>query len=78
MLEFVIGRAAGPKGWLVVFVPGVVLMALGVLIWVWPDVLVALVAGILLSVGAALAGLGWRLRQGLKVTRPGFGDLFGR
>jgi hypothetical protein len=83
--EFVIGRVGrwagplGPRGWLVLFVPGVTLMAFGVLITIWPQLLVALIAGICLAAGALLAVAGWRLRPpSSRFGGSGFGGPYDR
>ena len=63
MREFVIGsQGRGKPPWLLVFVPGVALLAFGILIVVLPQLLVALVAAVCMVAGIALASLGWRLR----------------
>ena len=72
MREFVVTRGVGPRAWLVPFVPGMVLLALGVAILVWPKLLVAMVSAVFLLIGAGLAGLGWRLKQGGGFPPPGF------
>jgi hypothetical protein len=53
---------SGRRPWLVVFLPGVGLMAFGLLILIVPELLVALVAALFMLAGALLAAVGWRLR----------------
>ena len=64
MREFVIHTRDGRPSWLAIFIPGMALFMFGVLTLVLPQLLVALVAAIFMSVGLLLAGIGWRLRQG--------------
>ena len=75
MKEFVLmGRGGGGRAWLVMFVPGLLLVALGVLIVVVPKLLVAMVAAIFIVAGLGLASMGWRLRS---LGRMGGGPLGG-
>lgn len=63
MRDFVLmGRSAGRRAWLVPFVPGLALMAFGLLIAMFPQLLVALVAGLFVIGGLGLMSMGWRLR----------------
>ena len=54
--------ARGPFGW-VAFAPGAALLLLGVLIWMVPQILVALIAGACMALGGVMLLLAWRLRQ---------------
>jgi len=56
--------ARGPNGW-IIFVPGAVLVLLGILIWAMPRLLVALIAGGLIFLGSLLLMVAWRLRRAL-------------
>lgn len=54
--------ARGPYAWLV-FAPGVALVALGLLIYAMPQILIALVSGALIAAGALFLLVAWRLRR---------------
>jgi len=60
--EFVIGGRRALPSWLAIFVPGCALVGFGVLIILLPELLVALVAVICITLGLVMASLGWRLR----------------
>ena len=76
MREFVLmGRGGGGRTWLVMFVPGVMLIVLGVLIVMMPQLLIAMVAACFIVAGLGLASMGWRMRSmggmsGLGGIRP--------
>ena len=79
MVRRIVLSGAAPAGaWLVLFVPGMALIALGVAIAVWPQLLVAMVAGVFILLGVVIASIGWRLRSGAGMlgnfTRPPGGD----
>jgi len=63
MRDFVLHTGTGRAPWLVFFVAGVALMIFGLLIVLLPALLELLVAAVCISIGAALAAIGWRLRQ---------------
>lgn len=73
------GRGAGGRTWLVMFVPGMMLIVLGVLIVLMPQLLIAMVAACFIVAGLGLASMGWRMRSmggivGLGGFRPPGGD----
>jgi hypothetical protein len=55
-----LGRAGGL--WFAPVFFGLILILVGVLIFVFPDLLAFLVATVLILVGCSLLGLGWHLR----------------
>ena len=71
MREFVLmgGRGAGRRAWLVPFVPGLLLIAFGLLIVVLPQLLVAMVAALFVIGGLGLLSVGWRMRA-IGAPRP--------
>ena len=81
MREFVLmGGRAGGRAWLVMFVPGLMLVALGVLIVLLPQLLIAMVAACFIVAGLALASMGWRMRNmgglgGIGGTHPPSGGF---
>ncbi|MEM7204775.1 MAG: hypothetical protein AAF628_31250 [Planctomycetota bacterium] len=60
--EFVIRGPSPGGGWMMFMAPGVALFLLGLAILVWPQLLVAMVAGVFMAMGLALASMGWRMR----------------
>ncbi len=62
MRQFVLHRAAGPRAWLTVFVPGVVLLAVGLAIAIWPQLLAAMVAAAFLSLGGLFVLVALKMR----------------
>ncbi len=56
------GQAPNSPWWLVMG-PGLALIAFGVSILIWPELLAYMVAFIILSIGVTVTGWGWRLRQ---------------
>lgn len=54
--------ARGPYGWMA-FVPGGALILLGLVIWAMPQILIALIAGTFIGLGALLLLMAWRIRQ---------------
>lgn len=64
MREFVIRGATGRRSWLALFAPGMALIGLGLLILLFPHLLIAMVAALFMTCGFVLASLGWRMRRG--------------
>ena len=78
-MEFKIQRNRAPVGPWLLFAPGALLVLLGILIAIVPQLLVALVAGALILAGTLLLAVAWRFRAGGR--RPSFsmfGDRFQR
>jgi hypothetical protein len=49
--------------WAAPFWFGVMLVLAGILVLVYPAILVAIVAAVIMSAGVGLMGLGWRMRK---------------
>jgi len=70
MRDYVLmGRNAGRRAWLLPFVPGLALLAFGLLVAVYPQLLVAMVSALFAILGLGLMSVGWRLRA-LGSARP--------
>ncbi|MEZ5965702.1 MAG: hypothetical protein R3F56_17845 [Planctomycetota bacterium] len=54
--------ARGPFGW-ITFAPGATLIALGVVIYAMPALLVMMVSGACIAAGTLLLLIAWRLRR---------------
>lgn len=67
--------ANGFGGWLLI-APGLSLIMMGLAIWLWPELLAYMVAGLLLFMGTALALWGWRMNQSQKHMRRRMGNGF--
>jgi len=68
MLVGWMGNGLG-RFWLGPVLLGVVLIAMGVVLYVWPDVLAYVVAGVFIIGGISLIGSGWRMRQQVTYRR---------
>jgi hypothetical protein len=73
-MEFQIQRRGGGPGPWVLFLPGAASILFGILILMLPEILVALVAGAFIFVGATLLSIAWRVRNG---GRSRFTSMFG-
>jgi hypothetical protein len=51
------------RSWLLVFIPGIVLVLTAFAIFVWPRLLAYIVAGGLMTIGLLLIGWAWTMRR---------------
>ncbi len=67
--------ANGFGGWLLI-APGLSLILMGLAIWLWPELLAYIVAGLLLMAGTTLSLWGWRISQAQKRMKQQMGNGF--
>ncbi len=61
--------------WRFEMLAGLLLVLAGVLIAVYPQILVALISAITILAGLALVGAGWRTRSAVRYRPPGDQDI---